>query len=226
MQRAARPGEVYGRTYYELDPTRSDVWLISRRTGERRNLTLGAEHAAGYWCATWSPDGATLAMLSTRAEGDEPRGGDNVRLYTWNRATGALTRLSDAALMTQTMGGTPMYRLDLRGGADGSTIAHRCGDEENAPFAWLDRSRLLAVTLPAGAVSGSIDAPARPMRHAAETLRTLRDGARPTVTAVGSGAERTPPDEAANRAILRIMNVATGRAEAIATVPTYPFAPS
>jgi dipeptidyl aminopeptidase/acylaminoacyl peptidase len=223
VQRAARPGEVYGRTYYELDPTRSDVWLISRRTGERRNLTRGAGAAAGYWCATWSPDGARLAMLSTRAEGDEPRGGDNVRLYVWARATGALTRLSAAALMTQTAGGTPMYRIDLRGGADRGTVAHRCSDEANAPFAWLDNDRLLAVTLPAGAVSGLIDAAARPARHAGETARALREGRRPTATAVGSGAERMPRDARANSATLRTFDTATGAAETIATVPTYPF---
>ena len=87
VQRAARVGEVFGRTAYETDPSRSDVWLISRRTGERRNLTQGASSAAGFWCATWSPNGRKLGMLSTKPEGDEPRGGDNVRLYIWDRDT-------------------------------------------------------------------------------------------------------------------------------------------
>ncbi|HEX6374427.1 MAG TPA: prolyl oligopeptidase family serine peptidase [Allosphingosinicella sp.] len=223
VQRAARPGEAYGRTYYDLDPARSDVWLVSRRTGDKRNLTRGAAAAAGFWCPAWSPDGARLAMLSTRPEGAEPRGGDNVRLYVWQRATGALTRLGDAALLAQTMGGSPMYRTDLRGGADGSTIAHRCSDEENAPFAWLDERRLLAVTLPPGGVSGLLDAASRPARHAAATLDALREGRRPTATAAGSGAERTTLDERSSAAILGTIDAATGAAAAIATVPVYPF---
>ena len=47
VQRPAEPGEIYGRTYYELDPSRSDIVLISRRSGAMRNLTSGAGAAAG-----------------------------------------------------------------------------------------------------------------------------------------------------------------------------------
>lgn len=223
VQRAARPGEVYGRGYYELNPSRGDIWLISRRSGERRNLTQGMETGAGFWCATWSPDGSRLAMLSTRPEGNEPRGGDNVRLYVWDRATNTSARASDAAMMTQTTGGSPMYRVDLRGGVDGSTIAHRCSGEENAPFAWLDNRRLLAVTLPPGSVSGLIDASSRPARNANDTLNALRAGLEPTVTAVGSGAERGPRDERAGIALIQAIDVGTGVAATIASLPTYPF---
>lgn len=223
VQRAARPGEVYGRTYYDLDPSRGDVWLISRRTGERRNLTQGRAAAAGFWCPIWSPDGSRLAMLSTRPEGGEPLGGDNVRLYVWTRATGALARLSDSAMMTQTMGGSPMYRVDLRGGADGSTVAHRCSGEENAPFLWLDARRILAVTLPPGGVSGLIDVHSRPMHHAADTLGALREGVEPTVTAVGSGAARVPTGDPGRVANVRTLDVGTGDAATVATVPIYPF---
>jgi hypothetical protein len=223
VQRAARPGEVYGRTFYETDPSRDDVWLISRKTGERRNITQGATAAAGFWCATWSPDGSKLAMLSTRPEKNEPRGGDNVRLYVWDRTTGALTRASDAALMTQARYGSPMYPLDLRGGADKGTVVHSCNGDENAPFAWLDDHRLLAVMLPPGSVSGLIDEYARPARHVADTARALHDGIEPTVAASGSGAERVPRDERANGALLRTIDLATGVAATIAEVPTYPF---
>jgi len=52
ISRPARAGEVYGRASYEVDPSRTDVWLISTRTGERQALTNGARRAAGYWCAT------------------------------------------------------------------------------------------------------------------------------------------------------------------------------
>jgi Tol biopolymer transport system component len=130
--RPAQPGEVYGRTAYEVDPGRAEIWLVSRGTGERRNITNGAGDAAGFWCASWSPDGSRLAMLSTRPEAGEPRGGDNVRLYVWTVATGELRRLGAAAVMTQTRHGSPLHQLDLRGGADGQAT-RRCSDEENAP---------------------------------------------------------------------------------------------
>ncbi|MDP9413487.1 MAG: hypothetical protein M3Q08_05215 [Pseudomonadota bacterium] len=31
VQRPARPGEAFGRAAYEVDPSRSDIWLVSRR---------------------------------------------------------------------------------------------------------------------------------------------------------------------------------------------------
>src|SRR5258706_7272917 len=136
VQRAARAGEVYGRTFYETDPSRDDVWLISRRTGERRNITHGAKAAAGFWCATWSPNGSKLAMLSTRPEKNEPRGGDNVRLYVWDRSTGALTRASDAVMMTQTRYGSPVYPLDLRGGAGKGPVVPSSNGGENRTSGW------------------------------------------------------------------------------------------
>lgn len=218
VQRPAWPGEAYGRTFYELDPSRADVWLVSRRTGARRNLTRGAGSAAGFWCATWSPDGSRLAMLSTRPEGSEPRGGDNVRLYVWERAGDRLRRLSDAGMMAQSRGTST--RLDVRG--DGGTVARGCHRDENAPFAWLDDRRLLAVMLPQGGVAALLDEYARPMRLAGETLAAVRAGKRPTATAVGSGAERMPA-HGVNHAVLRIVDVATGEAATLATVPAYPF---
>jgi dipeptidyl aminopeptidase/acylaminoacyl peptidase len=223
VQRPARPGEVYGRAPYETDPSRSDVWLISRATGERRNLTQGAAAAAGFWCAAWSPDGRRLAMLSTRPEGNEPRGGDNVHIYIWDGRTGLLSRLSSAPVMTQTRYGSPLYGLDLRGGAAGGTIPSRCGGDENAPFLWLDERRLLAVMLPEGEVSGLIDAYQRPVRHTAETAAALREGRAPTVSASGSGEARVAEAERARRAFVRTIDVATGAAATVAEVPVYPF---
>lgn len=223
VQRPARAGEVFGRAAIEVDPSRSDVWLISRVTGERRNLTDGAALAAGFWCAAWSPDGRRLAMLATRPEGAEPRGGDNVRLYVWDRESGALSRLSDTAVMTQTRYGSPMYGLDLRGGAMGGTIAARCGDEENAPFLWLDDRRLLAVTIPEGEVSGLLDEHGRPARHTAATAAALLEGRAPTVSASGSGEARVPEAERTRRAILRTFDVTNRGSATVAEVPVYPF---
>jgi dienelactone hydrolase len=221
VQRPARPGEVYGRTFYDLDPGRSDIWLLSRRTGERRNLTAGAAAAAGFWCPVWSPDGSRLLMLSTRPEGDEPRGGDNVRLYIWDRRSGALVRLSADAAMTQTPGGSAMYRLDLRSG--GATAAQRCSENENAPFLWLDERRILAAVLPEGSVSGLLDLHSRPMRHSARTLGALRAGREPTATASASGDARRQPRAEGGSALLKIFDAATRQGAIVAPVPIYPF---
>jgi dipeptidyl aminopeptidase/acylaminoacyl peptidase len=223
VSRPARTGEVYGRMSIAVDPSRSDVVLVSLKTGERRAITNGAADAAGYWCATWSPDGRRLAMLSTAPQGNEPRGGDNVRLYVWNRDSGALTRMSDAAVMTQTRYGGGIDRLDLRGGGDHGTTTHACSEtDEKAPFLWLDEHRLLVAMLAPGQVSGLIDQYSRPFRVAADDAQRLRTGSAPTGRAVGSGTAREPRDEA-NSAILRIVDADKRSAMTVATVPTYPF---
>jgi len=224
VPRPARDGEVFGRTAYEIDPSRNDVWLITRATGARRNLTRGGADAAGFWCATWSPDGSRLAMLSTQPEGREPRGGNNVHLYIWDRKRDSTQRLSGGAVMTHTRYGSPMYSLDLRGGAGGGAMPHECrSSDEQAPFLWLDDHRLLVLNLPDGQTSALIDQYRRPFDHSAATGAALRAGAVPTVSAMGSGDARVPRDEKANRAILRVIDAATGRATTIADLPTYPF---
>lgn len=223
VQRGAGPGEVYGRGLYQLQPTRGDIWLVATATGERRNLTKGAGSADGYWCATWSPDGRRLALLSTRAKGREPRGGDNVRLYVWNRGSGALSRLSDDGVMAQSVGGSPMGRIDLRGGHGGGSATHVCSAEESAPFAWLDNRRLIAVMLPRGDRPSLIDANDRPARHTEAVRAAIRAGRVPTVTASGSGTERTVADPAGNSANVRIFDVEAGTSTAIASVPLYPL---
>jgi dipeptidyl aminopeptidase/acylaminoacyl peptidase len=223
VQRGAGPDEVYGRGLYQLDPGRGDIWLVSLKTGERRNLTHGAAFAAGYWCATWSPDGRKLALLSTEARGSEPRGGDNVRLYVWDSASNALSRLSDDGVMSQSVGGSPMGRVDLRGGHGGGSETHRCSAEQTAPFAWLDDRRLLAIMLPAGTKAALIDALERPARHTETVRAEIRAGRRPTVTASGSGVERTVADPAADMAQVRVFDLGAASSAAIAALPTYPF---
>ncbi|MFC4314003.1 S9 family peptidase [Steroidobacter flavus] len=218
--RPVTPGEMYGRTYYEADVTRADVWLISTRTGERRNLTQGARDASGFWCATWSPDGQRLAMLSTKPAGKEPRGGDNIRLHVWEKSSGAIKRLSSRAMMTQTMGGSSLYRVDLRNQFNQAHNAGRCSDEENAPFVWIDDTSLLAVALPQGNVSGLLDAYSRSLKHAFATLKSLEQGDQPTVSSVESaGAESAAP---LNVSLLRI-NARNARSDEIASVPVFPL---
>jgi hypothetical protein len=182
IQRPVGKGEVAGRMSYEIDPSRTDVWLVPRAGGGKRNLTQGRETGAGFWCAQWSPDGDYLAMLSTKPEGAEPHGGDAVRLYTWRRADGALTRLSQRPMLTQTRYGSPLNAIDMRGGADGGTAAKVCRrNEENAPFLWLDDRHLLAVQMPEGETSALFDQFRRPAEQVARTTKALGAGQEPTV---------------------------------------------
>lgn len=92
LQRPARAGEVYGRTSYEVDPARSDIWLISLRTNERRNLTDGRNAAAGYWCPAWSPDGSRLALIDFDQELSESIVGD----YSIHEISSLLERAREA----------------------------------------------------------------------------------------------------------------------------------
>lgn len=222
IQRAAEGGEIYGRTAYETDPSRNDVWIVTRSTHERRNITEGAKSAAGFWCASWSPNGHRLAMLSTMPEGGEPRGGDNVRLYIWDRDTDRINRIGDVGLMTQTRYGGAIHHLDLRGGLDGGSATHACSAEENAPYLWLDNDRLLAVTLPKGKVSGLIEEAARGYAAEARDSQLLHDGSAPTSEAFGSGAARMPAS-AEEVGVIQTVDVNNQRWTVIATVPAYPF---
>lgn len=208
---------VYGRSFYEMDVTRADVWLISRRTGERTNITQGGADASGFWCASWSPDGSRLALMSTRPAGSEPRGGDNVRLYVWERSDGGFKRLTSRAIASQTMGGSAMYRVELQGQKKRDTA--RCSDEENAPFIWLDDASLLAIVLPEGAISGIVDAYTRGLAHAGTTLNELREGKVATVSESESGVA-PPPSPTAS---LQVIDAKSGNAHTVAEVPLHPF---
>lgn len=227
VSRPARADEAYGRTSYDADPSRDDVWLISTRTGERRALTNGANRAAGYWCATWSPDGERLAMLSTAATGKEPRGGDAVRLYVWERRSNRVIRVTDASVMAQSRYGSPVDVSDLRGGADKSTLAHRCTAggviTENAPFLWLDKHRLLVATLPDGEAAAAVDHYARVARSVAEDAARLRVGRLSTGRAVASGRARASLGIDPSRVSLRVIDVRTGASRTVVHVPAYPF---
>jgi dipeptidyl aminopeptidase/acylaminoacyl peptidase len=97
---------------------RADIWLASIDDGRApTNLTMGESDGSGYWLPTWSPDGARLAMLSTK-------GGDNVQLWVWEKATGHFARLSERGIAW------------LAGRPPG--------------FAWLDNERIVAALLPMG----------------------------------------------------------------------------
>lgn len=224
IQRPARAGEVYGRNSYEIDPSRSDIVLVSTKTGERRAITSGAERAAGFWCATWSPDGQKLAMLSTQPDESEPRGGNNVRVYVWERASGQLIRSTQEGVPTQMRYGGPWQRLDFRGGIGGGTATHKCSEgEENAPFLWLDNERLLVATLPPGQTSALLDRYARPSRVGSKDFQNIQGGEIATGRAAGSGLATQSADEVENKMILKSVDAGNGKTQSISSVPTHPF---
>jgi dipeptidyl aminopeptidase/acylaminoacyl peptidase len=93
----------------------ADVWLVPVGEGQPMNLTQGEVDSSGYWMPIWSPDSTRLAMLSNK-------GGDNVRLWVWERGTGSLTKLSDRGVATWAV----------------------------TPFLWVDNRRLATALLPEG----------------------------------------------------------------------------
>ncbi len=219
--RGALPGEIFGRASYEIDPSRADIWIIDRATGAKRNLTNGRSRAAGALCATWSPDGQRLAFLSTRPTDAEPQGGNNVRLYVWDRHSDELIRLSEQAVVTQTRYGGGLNKLDIAGPNAVSADACSAGDE-NPPFAWLDAQRLLVAFLPTGRTSALLDASERIYQHTQATREAMQTGREAMVSVSGSGLERTGagPEEIA---ILAVGNVPNRQWTNVASVPLYPF---
>lgn len=226
MQRPAGPGEIYGRNAYEVDPSRSDVILVDLIGGSFKPLTDGHKSASGYWCTAWSPDGRKLAMLSTQSAQGERAGGNNVRLYVWNRDSGKLSRVINDGLLTQMRYGGPFQRLDLRGGPNASNQTHSCsGTDENAPYLWLSDNTLLVATLRPGDTSALLDRYARPARSIADDAQKIRDGTLPTASAVGSGIYREQDKKWTSTAILKRVNL-DGSSSEIAQIPDYPFAGS
>src|SRR6266536_2415083 len=75
-------------SHLDIHIDRGDVWVAPVAGGQAINITKGDADGSGYWYPRWSPDGEHLAMLSTK-------GGGNVHLCVWEKATGRLTKLSD-----------------------------------------------------------------------------------------------------------------------------------
>jgi len=224
IQRPAAPGEAFGRTHYEIDPSRNDVWISGEGESEPERIAPLGGKGSGFWCAQWSPDGSKIAMLSTQAEGDEPPQGDNVRIYVWEKTSGALTRLANEAVVTQSRYGSWFNRLDVRhaGQEMGKAKSCRVG-EENAPFAWLDDNRILAITIAPGEVSTLLDEYSRPVRHAELTRERLLGGQIPTATAVGSGDAKTTWKRPAGQPTLRVYSADKRSSIVIGQIPDYPF---
>lgn len=222
LPRPAAPGEVYGRNSYEIDPSRTDIWLVKRDGSQLRQLTDGQANAAGYWCPYWSPDGRRLAMLSTAPEQGEPHGGDNVRLYVWEREAEAPRRISDRAIMTQVRYGSPLNELDLRAAGAGRTNTCRDNDE-NAPFLWLGPDRLLAVLMPPGERSAMVDRYAKFHREASQAGAEMRAGEVATVSRSDSATAAAELAEGRYSAELVIFNLADDSTTKLGEVPAFPM---
>jgi len=222
LPRPAGPGEVYGRNSYEIDSSRSDIWLVKRDGSRLRQLTDGKRAAAGFWCPYWSPDGKRLAMLSTAPEQDEPRGGHNVRLYVWERGAEEPRRVGDRAMMTQVRYGSPLNELDLR--PAGASLPNTCREnDENAPFLWLGPDRLLAVLMPPGERSAMVDRFAKFHRETAQAGTEMRAGEVPTVSRSDSGTAAADLAEGRYAAELVIFNLADGSTTKFGEVPAFPM---
>ncbi|TDW63061.1 prolyl oligopeptidase family protein [Novosphingobium sp. PhB55] len=224
VQRPAEDGEAFGRTPYEIDPSRADIWLVARDGSGSRQLTSGHDSAAGYWCAQWSPDGQQLAVLSTQPEGAEPQGGDAVRLYLWSPEQKSFKRLLQQPMMTMTRYGSPLNSLDLRGGADSDRKPHVCRrDQENAPFLWLDDHRLLAVQMPVGQNSALFTQHARALGAASDTAGRLREGQISSVDVSDSDRTRLAKAIGSYQVEIVVIDTRTSERRLLARVPAFPF---
>ncbi len=192
VRRPQSSTEIYARDYLDGD-SQSDIWLVSRRTGESRNLTNGANDASGFWQPVWSPSGRRLAMVSTKAEGKEPRGGDNIRLYIWDRKSESLTRLATR--------GVDVWAVIERPGAS------------NGPIAWLSDSTTLVQLYPDG-LAPDLDVLTRTPRIASREWVKEEQG-ETTASVLESGGQPTPAPVGA----LTVIDVVHGTGRTVAEIP-------
>ncbi len=169
--------EIYQRDFLQGND-HADVWLVPRRGGTPRNITNGLADAAGFWAPLWSPDGARLAMMSTRGGAGSPRGGDNVRVWVWEREGGKLTLASPRP-------------LDLPGNVELSGT--REGDRDgfaSIPFAWTGPTSLLLAAIPDSMVSLSYSIEHRTQRTASRAWPEAERGNTATVSVLETGSPR------------------------------------
>jgi dipeptidyl aminopeptidase/acylaminoacyl peptidase len=192
-----RPGNANGCPTCNYKQS-GDVWLIDRRTGERRNLTNGAADGGSSWLPTWSPDGRRLAFVSTKPEKKEPRGGNDIRLYLWDAEKGEITRLTARGVWLQ--------------------VAGRAAGRPVAPIVWLDDSRLLVALLPPGTrADHEILYWRRAIFDARRAWERAEAGSESTASVLESGGAAA----ALPTVSLQAVDVASGKAVTLAELPKW-----
>lgn len=187
VKRARTKAETYKKDFLGEDD-HADIWLVSRATGEKRNLTNGVIDGSGYWSPVWSPDGKRIAMLSTK-------GGDNARLYVWDKASGELKRLTGRGVNlyanSDPVGGWP-YR----------------------PFFWRDAATLICPVLPEGEQPESFKVELQTPGIAAREWPKAERGLEATVSVLESAREVPETERPKNDLLL--IDAATGSSEVLA----------
>jgi dipeptidyl aminopeptidase/acylaminoacyl peptidase len=174
-----------------------DIWLIDRHSGERRNLTNGAADGSSSWLPTWSPDGRRLVFVSTKPEGTEPQGGNDIRLYCFDAETGKIARLSARGVWLQVAG----------------TSAGRAA----GPIVWLDDARLLVALLPPGMrADHEILYWRRGVFEARRAWERAEAGNEATASVLDSGVAPALPAISLQR-----VDVVNGKAEPLAELPKW-----
>jgi dipeptidyl aminopeptidase/acylaminoacyl peptidase len=189
IQRSRLAAGHYPRTRLGGDD-RADIWLVSTSSGERRRLTDGAADGSGFWQPSWSPDGARLAMLSSR-------GGDNAHLWVWTRRTGALERAVDSGIHI------------------GSAV--RAGGAASFGYVWIDDATILAALVDPNYRPYDFVGDHESMIVAPGAWKKMEAGREPSVSALSSGKGAASRPFASVVTIAKI-DVAARRAAPVAEV--------
>jgi len=176
----------YGQPYL-WGADRADIWVAPVSGGTPTNLTQGAVDGSGYFMPIWSHDSAYLAMLSTK-------GGDNVRLWVWEKATNRLTRMSDRGI---------------------AFVPNLPGDP---PFAWIGNRRLVVALLAQGEKTPYISAGRRTVTAVMREWLKNCEGQQTTASILESGVE-TQLDGRPQQQLM-LFDV-TGKAQSLASAAAF-----
>ena len=192
VQRAQGEHERYPMPWLQ-DDARGDIWVARTDGGSAFRVTDGSHDGAGYWEPVWSPDGARLAMLSTK-------GGDAVRAYVWAVGDSAPRAANPRA-------------VDI-------WVVH---NDEAAPFhplTWSDDSTLIVPLLPPGA-DARFDPFGEMEQRATHGWAIVRSGGAVATASVLESYPGSVPAYLSTEDIVAI-NVRSGSSMMLATVPRDP----